>query len=107
MNAVALAMRELGMLVALNGRRLLRAELQSRMKFVQPRTQTAAHRAPMARRSERRKVTAGLRKKAKSMFPNTNRKELREMYPWRPVPGYLGIEARDHKDIISAMMAKS
>lgn len=101
MDALAEAFGALGKALQFNGRRLLRAQLEARTRVYVPEPGNQARRAKMAKRAERRAVIRKLRAKAKAEGKST------DGIFFRPVYGYLGVEAPDHKAVIAAMKASA
>lgn len=80
----------LGKMLQWNGRRFLRAELESKMRFHRPDPLSQARTAPMAKRRKRREVVRAEQAKGKDAI-------------FRPVLGYVGIPVTDHKQAIAAL----
>lgn len=103
------AFRELGRLVNLNGRRLVRKEWMMRARVHTPDPHNQARRAPMASRRDRRARILELRREAKRRNKNLSKATLQQQFFFRPVIGYLGVlpeGAASHDDVIAAMKAK-
>lgn len=74
----------------MNGRRAMRAELEERMRVRTPNPHNTAARAPMPPRRARRERIRELRRQAKKLQPELNRKQIRDQFFFRPVIGYVG-----------------
>lgn len=87
---LAEAFRVIGELANLNGRRLERAYLMSRVRVHRPVENDAARYVPMASRRERRQRVRELRRNVKRRQSEMNRHTIRESFSFRPVLGFVG-----------------
>ncbi len=97
------AFEVLARILKLNGRKRLRAELEVRMRLHRPEEVNAARSAPMAKRAERRAVIRSLRKQ--SRLAGKSHEEIARHIFFRPVIGYLGLPAPDHKATVKALVS--
>ncbi len=101
MSDVAKAFAFVSRVLKINGRRKLRAELEIHMRLIRPEPVSQARRTWMEKRSARRKRIKDLRKGARVV--GRSEEWIRNNIFFRPVVGYLGLPAPDHKDTINAM----
>ncbi len=95
------AMRVLGNILKIKGRKKLRAELEIRMRLHRPEPLNAARSAPMAKRRARRERVRELRLDMKKR--GVPKEVILANIFFRPVIGYDGLPAPDHKETIGAM----